>query len=182
MKATAGYLKAACAFGLWWLAMPVVAQAQFIYTTNNGSITITGYSGPGGALAIPPFITGLPVTGIGSNAFEGAQLTSVSIPDSVTSIGDYAFGGDYFTSLTIPDGVITIGDDAFDDCEALASAIIGKNVTSIGIEAFAGCNLATVTIGKSVSYIGEAAFASTSLGVVYFPRQRSQLWFGLVRR
>lgn len=31
------------------LALPAVVQAQFTFTTNNGTITITRYTGPGGA-------------------------------------------------------------------------------------------------------------------------------------
>ena len=34
------------------------AQAQFTYTTNNGVITITGYTGPGGEVTVPDTITG----------------------------------------------------------------------------------------------------------------------------
>ncbi len=69
----ARYLKTACISGLLLLTLHLLAQTQFTYTTNNGSITITGYSGPGGPLTIPAIITGLPVTSIGTNAFEGAQ-------------------------------------------------------------------------------------------------------------
>ena len=69
-----------------------MVQAQFNYTTNNGTITITGYTGPGGAVAIPDTINGLPVTRIGDSAFDGeTSLTSVTIPNSVTSIGEEAF-------------------------------------------------------------------------------------------
>ena len=32
------------------LAFPVAVQAQFTFTTNSGAITITGYTGPGGAV------------------------------------------------------------------------------------------------------------------------------------
>ena len=74
------------------LALPAVAQAQFYYTTTNGTITITFYSGSG-AVVIPNTINGYPVTGIADNAFGGAGLTSVAIPGSVTNIGSYAFGG-----------------------------------------------------------------------------------------
>ncbi len=169
LNTKARYLIAACTAGLLLLEVPLLAQAQFNYTTNNGSITITGYSGPGGAVTVPPVISGLPVTSIGTNAFYGDQVASVTIPDSVTSIGDYAFAENYFTSLTIPDGVITIGSRAFFDNEALESLIIGINVTTIGNESFEACyNLATVTIGNSVTNIGGGAFASTYLGVVYF--------------
>jgi hypothetical protein len=68
------------------------AQAQFTYTTNSGTISITGYTGVDGAVTIPGEINGYPVTGIGTNAFMGTvRLTSVTIPNSVTSIGNWAF-------------------------------------------------------------------------------------------
>jgi hypothetical protein len=50
--------------GLLLLAAPA-AQAQFTYTTNNGTITITGYTGPGGAVTNPSAINGLAVTIVG---------------------------------------------------------------------------------------------------------------------
>src|SRR5258708_23541 len=74
------------------LALPAVVQAQFNYTTNNGAITITGFTGPGGDVTIPDTINGLPVTSIGGSAFDHCtSLTTVTIPNSVTSILDYAF-------------------------------------------------------------------------------------------
>jgi BspA type Leucine rich repeat region (6 copies) len=70
------------------LMLPAVAQAQFTFTTNNGAITITGYTGPGGAVTIPSTTNGMSVTSIGNSAFNQCNsLTSVTIPDSVTSIG-----------------------------------------------------------------------------------------------
>jgi hypothetical protein len=39
--------------------LPAVAQAQFRCTTNNGSITITKYTGSGGDVTIPNTINGL---------------------------------------------------------------------------------------------------------------------------
>src|ERR1700690_971803 len=38
------------------LGLPLVSQAQFYFATNKGTITITGYSGPGGAVTIPASI------------------------------------------------------------------------------------------------------------------------------
>jgi hypothetical protein len=74
-------------------------QAQFNYTTNSDTITITGYTGSGGTVIIPTTINNLPLTSIGDSAFANCtSLASVTIPASVTSIGDDAFA--YCTSLT----------------------------------------------------------------------------------
>jgi hypothetical protein len=65
-------------------------QAQdFTFMNTKGTITITGYTGPGGAVTIPTTINGLPVTSVGDRAFSGLNnLTGVTIPDSVTNLGD----------------------------------------------------------------------------------------------
>jgi hypothetical protein len=52
---------------LQFLTLPAVVEAQFTYTINNGTVTITGYTGPGGDVAIPATIDGLPETSIVSN-------------------------------------------------------------------------------------------------------------------
>ena len=74
------------------LTLPPRVQAQFNYTTNNGTITITGYTGSGGAVTIPDRIpdttNGLPVTSIGSSAFfDCTSLTSVTIPKTSSASG-----------------------------------------------------------------------------------------------
>src|ERR1017187_5841593 len=73
------------------LTLPAAAQAQFNYTTNNSSITITSYAASGGEVNIPGTTNGYPVANIGSCAFSNCiSLTSVTIPSSVTSIGNTA--------------------------------------------------------------------------------------------
>ena len=91
-KTLAGRLRTACATRLLplllLLTLPAVLHAQdFTYTTNNGAITITKYTGSGGAVVIPSTINGLPVASIGNLAFrQCTSLTNVAIPDGVTSI------------------------------------------------------------------------------------------------
>src|ERR1039457_6028614 len=98
------------------LTLPAAVQAQYYFTTNNGTITITGYYGSGGAVVIPGTIL----------------VGGVNLP--VTCIGGYAFA--YHTNVPIPDTVITIGDAAFEGCTGLTSVTIGSGVTSIGGGAF----------------------------------------------
>jgi len=101
-----------------------LVQAQFNYTNNgNGTCTITGYTGPGGAVNIHNSLSGLIVVSIGYAAFYfNYHLTSVTIPGSVTSIGGFAF---YYcsslTNVTIGSGVSNIGDGAFSDCTGLTA-------------------------------------------------------------
>jgi hypothetical protein len=107
-----------------------VVQAQFDYTTNNGSITITAYKGPGGAVAISGAIAvdgvSLPVTSIGSSAFSTlGSLTNVTIPSSVTSIGSSAFAScSNLAGVTIPTNVTSIGSFAFSFCVGLTNITI----------------------------------------------------------
>ena len=53
------------------------------------------------------------MTSIGDDAFQGTQLTSVVIGNSVTSIGGEAFRDTRLTSVVIPDSVTIIGANAF---------------------------------------------------------------------
>jgi len=186
---------------LRWLPLLLVmlatlAQAaDFTYTTNNGSITITGYTGPLSDVAIPDMIDGLAVAGIGTSAFlERTHLTSIRIPNTVTSVGAGAFDGcENLTNLIIPSGVSSLGslalsgctslsgvtipsslrfieEGAFGGCTSLTSITVPDNITTIAPHAFAGCSsLRSVTLGTGVSRMGDFAFAGCpQLSGVYF--------------
>ena len=168
-----GRFRAACAGSLLLLLTPlVVAQAQWNCMTNNGTITITGYTGPGGAVTIPDSFNGLPVTAIGDHAFDTrTNLTTVTIGNNVTSIGGWAFEScTRLTGLTFGTSVTNIGASAFILCTALPSVTIGSSVTSIGDSAFDYCySLTNVTIPNSVISIADYSFyVCTNLAVVYF--------------
>ncbi len=188
-KTMAGRLRKPCATRLlallFLLTLPGVLEAQFTYTTNNGAITITGYTGPGGAVTIPGTINGSPVTSIGDNAFAHcASLTSVTIPDSVINIGYGAFmlcpklsAINVNTNNRAYSGVAGV---LFNENQTTliqypagkaGSYTIPGSVTSIGDNAFYYCtSLASVTIPDSVTSIGDNAFCCcTSLRGVTIP-------------
>ncbi|WP_230670147.1 PKD domain-containing protein [Methanosarcina barkeri] len=138
---------------------------NFTYLSDGTSVTITGYSGPGGDVVIPSTIGNLPVTAISDSVFKSnTNITSVTIPDSVTTIGSSAFYGcTGLTSVTIPNSVTTIGNNAFNGCTGLTSMTIGNNVTKIDDRMFYGCSaLISVVIPDSVTTIGDSAFYQCS--------------------
>jgi hypothetical protein len=146
--------------GVLFMAASAAVQAQFTYTTNAMSITITKYSGPGGAVTIPPFTNNHHDVIIGADAFAGTPVTSVSILNKVISIGSNAFGSCLsLTSVTMSSDLASIGMDAFCDCTNLASITIPGSVTSLGSYAFEGCiSLTSVTIPGGITGFGEGAF------------------------
>ena len=66
--------------------------------------------------------------------------TSYDIPNSVTTIWNRAFNGSELTSVTIPDSVKSIEYKSFNDCASLTSIMIPYSVISMNLDgAFPGC-------------------------------------------
>ncbi|MCC5830451.1 MAG: leucine-rich repeat domain-containing protein [Phycisphaeraceae bacterium] len=88
---------------------------RFAVSDEDGSVTITGYRGPGGAITIPTTLDGRPVTTIARRAFMGNRnITSVTISDTITYIGR----------------------EAFRDCRELTTVHLSSSVTRIARPAF----------------------------------------------
>ena len=130
--------------------MTFVAEVfPYSYTIANGAVTITKYSGIGGAVSIPSIIDGLPVTSLGDSAFINCtDLTAVTIPNSVISIEYQAFAG----------------------CAGLAAVTIPSSVTSIGYATFHGCTGLT-----SITVAADTYGNYSSLNGVLFNREQTTL-------
>lgn len=174
------------------LVLPAALKAQFLYTTNNGGITIVAYTGSGGAVAIPSATNGLPVTGIGFEAFSGTRLTSVSIPVSVTNIVEDAFGNCSNLTWIAVDAANTLYSSTngvlFNKNQTtllqFPGAIGGSymcpgSVTSIGNYAFDSCGKLTSINLADVTNIGDDAFIyCTSLASVLIPNAVTSIGTG----
>jgi hypothetical protein len=103
--------------------LPGIVNAQFTYTVTNNTVTITAYTGPGGAVNVPGTINGLPVVSIQQLAFDPVVTGNSAI----------------VTSVVIPDSVTNIGLEAFDSCDSLTNVTFGVGVASIGFGTFTYC-------------------------------------------
>ena len=175
------------------LTVEIRPLADFFTTEANATgLTITGYTGPGGALTIPSAIGGTPVTSIGQAAFfSNGSLTAITIPASVTSIGSQAF--EAMTQLTR----ITVAEDnslfssidgvLFDKAQAVllrfpgnrASYTSPSGVTSIADGAFRYTSgVRAVVISEGVTSIGVQAFGdSHALESVTLPDSLTSIGF-----
>ena len=166
------------------LTLPAVVQAQFNYTTDNGTITITGYTGPDGAVTIPTTINGLPVISIGGYAFQyNTNLTSVTIPNSVISIGVGAFYDcTSLTEVTLGNSVTSIENAAFRNCTSLSAITVDAlnsayssvdgvlfNKSQTTLIQYPGGKAGSYTIPNSVADIGSAFYGCSSLTSVTIP-------------
>ena len=136
-------------------------DGTWTYTLSGDEATITGcVTTCPTELVIPPKIDGFSVTSIGEYAFDGIQLTSVTIPDSVTIIGVHAFQQNQLSSVIVGNSVTSIGQNAFGENQ-LTSITIPNSVTSLS--GFSINQLTSVTIPESVTIISETAFQSNQL-------------------
>jgi len=72
------------------------------------------------------------ITRIGSYAFDGCQMTTVTLPSALEAIGLASFANTALTNIEIPEGVEIIDSYAFQGCEQLKTITIPASVTSIG--------------------------------------------------
>ncbi len=110
-------------------------------------------------------------------------ITSLVVPSSVNAIGDFAFASNNLLESVVFEGGIDIGScafhsdkkirsvefsdertvighQAFINCVALTDLRLGKDIPSIGQEAFRYCNVEKVEIPDSVTEMGDSVFSN----------------------
>ena len=159
-----------------------VAAATNTFDFNLTTGTITKYNGTDTVVVIPSKINGVTVTTIGTDAFLGLNITSVTIPANVTEIGSNAFAGctnltivhyaGDWSNLTIQSGNPAVQDAAnapLFDFEFILNntAVVVTNYKYNG--AAADVTIPSRYQGKPVTTIGHAAFFNSAVTSVTIP-------------
>lgn len=179
-------------------ASMTVGQVQ----SYTGEIDLSGYAGASGirslkgaglAVYATSFNFGkcTGVTEVPAEEFIAAQMTSITLPDSITTIGNQAFYNcanlatitSGSNANTLPSRLTTVGTNAFEKCSALTTIIIPDTVDKNSIQhatsIFANCtSLNSVTIGANIANIPDSAFlnsGSTEMGMTVTIKSGSKL-------
>ena len=160
---------------------------DFEYTLENGSVTITKYTGSAADVVIPDTLDGNPVTAIEDQAFMFCDsVETVTIPASVTRIGRDAFSQVPISAVNVAaanETYASIDGVLFNkECTTLVYYPSGRSgaqyptytvpdtVTEIGKNAFLQSLLQHITLPEHLTVIGESAFAQCiSLTEIYVP-------------
>ena len=150
---------------------------------ENGTYSVSGYSGDATEIYIPAEYNNIEVTTIGEEAFAETQIQSISGGKNIISIEEKAFmscymlrsfdvAGDITTiynnafcectnlvEITLPKNLEHLGNGAFKDCESLKSIIIPDGVEKIDDYTFKNCSsLESISLPESITYISYDAF------------------------
>ena len=124
-----------------------LTYGDFAYEVlEDGTVSVTKYTGADAMVTVPDFIDGKSVTEIGEAAFRDCKnIVKITLPSALKRIKD---------------GDKTSVQGAFSNCEGLTEMVIPDGVTDIGVHAFGNClNLTKLTLPSELKYIGDSAFS-----------------------
>ena len=129
------------------------AETVYTYTVAGGNATITGYSGPGGAVVVPGELDGYAVVSVAATAFRNnTALTSITLPASLANISNIS---------NISNGSASTG--AFEGCTNLAKVAFANAIPSSHADGQVG------TIGVRGQADGGVDPIAQALGIATMP-------------
>ena len=148
----------------WYFKVYNAADLKAVQMVNSTSLATK----PSGIVTIPSKFTydgdDITVKDLGTSSLAWADVTEVTIPNTVTNIGQSAFYDcENLEKVSIASSVKSIGSEAFAFCYKLSNVSIPSSVTTIHKWAFQYCrSLTAITVPDSVTSLGDYAFQSCS--------------------
>ena len=98
--------------------------------------------------------------GYGTGAFQGTNIESINLPNSLRKIGPNTFYNcKQLVNVELPDNLFAIGKYAFQNCSKIVRIVLPTTVRSIKGNVFEGCSaLKDVQLNEGLLEIGEEAF------------------------
>ena len=104
------------------------------------------------------------VTELGKSAFEGSNLVSIELPNTLTKINLYAFKNcAKLGSIAIPDSVTKILSNTFEGCSNLTNVVLSNGLSELGSYLFKNCTkLVSLTIPDNIIKFSIGVFSGCS--------------------
>ncbi len=165
----------------------------FEYLVVSDGVMLLSYTGEETQLNLTAY-EGHDLVAIGPRAFEGKDITSITLPDTVTSIGAYAFNNSKLETITASSvtsvgayafantavseinmpKLNTIADHAFYQ-SALTNITFGTEITKLEDYVFAGTELTSYTVPANITTLGSNVFANTPLTSIIIPNTVTEI-------
>ena len=139
-----------------------VSQNNSYYNDGNGSNCIIETSTNKLLVGSKNSIIPSNIVTIAEYAFQGREITSITIPNSTTTIERYAFSQSNLTSIIIPSTVTNIAEYTFSQCSNLTSIQLPSGITLIPYYFLERSGITSITIPDSVMTIKNNAFSNCS--------------------
>ena len=149
---------------------------DWIYVVeDNGTVTLTLYTGTDTEVTIPNYVNGKQVKTIkqtrqeyGAGSMHDTNFWSANLCGGTDD--PYYFTQRTITKVNISHGIENIGKNTFNCSYALEEIMIPSTVTNIGNFAFACClSLKEITIPSSVTTMGDRVFYNIPSIIVHVP-------------
>ncbi len=150
-------------------------SGDYYYSFNSSkTVTIIQYTGETtNGLVLPDTIDGYTVTGIGEQAFQWYEGTSIQLPSKLKFICSKAFYYSSISEFVLPNTLERIDGEAFMCCHSLTSINIPASVKTINGNAFRGCShLESITVDPDNSVFGifqNALISKTDMRIIVYP-------------
>ena len=130
---------------------PDFSEGSFgFYRLNDNEVKVTVYNGNDKNVEIPATANGAKVTVVGANLFQGKDIESAKLPDSITEIQKHAFSScQNLTTVNFPKGLRVIGENAFWNCKKLEKIELPSSLKKIEWYAFSATGVKAVSIPES---------------------------------
>lgn len=146
---------------------------------EDGTVEITGYNGNDTAVTVPATLGGKKVAGIGREALNNCDFTSVDISNGIEYIGVDAFWhNDNLVSVKLPESLIYIYRGAFYECRGLQYIYIPARVKYIGPGAFSDTSLNDIEIdsdNKIYRSVDNVIYTKDMSELIYCPQKKTSI-------
>lgn len=111
-----------------------MVYGDFVFDKNDdGTLTLSGYTGSGSSVSVPAQVDGMAVAAIARSAFSGNRsLVEVVVPDGVLRLEGGAFAScASLKKVRLPDSLEEVGGGLFDGCGALEDLQLDISIEAV---------------------------------------------------